>query len=160
MHLQAQHHPPSPHSHWFLSPTLPQPVPHHWSSVHRGHSPVGRRHRSASASSTTSRVHHPEKRGHSTDCSPLTGPPKKLLKCKWRNGEAPTGRPGAQDYELEVSSLILTSIREFEARVVTLDPMPLPDKQTTWVTECWTNAYAKLKEKYELTDRIIGLVSH
>jgi hypothetical protein len=78
----------------------------------------------------------------------------------WRNGEAPTGRPGARDYELEVSSLILKSIREFEARIVTQDPVPLPDKQTAWVTECWTNACAKLEEKYELPDRIIGLVSY
>jgi hypothetical protein len=138
----------------------PQPVPRHRSSVRTGHSPVRWRHRSASASSTTSHVHRPEKRGHSTDCSPSTGPLKKLFKCEWRNGEAPTRRPGAQDYELEVSSLILKSICEFEACVITQDPAPLPDKQTTWVTECWTNACAKLEEKYELPDRIIGLVSH
>ena len=112
------------------------------------------------ALSTTSRVHHQEKRGCSTNRSPSTGPPKKLLKCDWRNGETPTGRPGAQDYELEVSSLILQSIREFEACVVTQDPVPLPDKQMTWVTECWTNACAKLEEKYELPDHIIGLVSY
>jgi hypothetical protein len=160
MHRWAQQHPPSPHSHWSPSRTPPQPVPRHCSSVRTGRFPIRRRHRSASASSTTSRVHCPEKHGHSTDCSPSTGPLKKLFKCKCRNGEAPTGRPGARDYELEVSSLILKSIHEFEARVVTQDPAPLPDKQTTWVTECWTNACAKLEEKYELPDRIIGLVSH
>jgi len=114
----------------------------------------------ASASSTTSRVYHPEKHGHSTDHFPSTGPPKKLLKCEWCNGEAPTGRPGARDYELKVSSLILKSIHEFEAHIITQDPMLLPDKQTTWVTECWTNACAKLYEKYELPDHIIRLVSH
>ena len=114
----------------------------------------------ALASSTTSRVRHQEKCGHSTNHSPSTGPPKKLLKCDWRNDETPTRRPGAQDYELEVSSLILQSICEFEAHVVTQDPVLLPDKQMTWVTECWTNACAKLKEKYELSDRIIGLVSY
>ena len=78
----------------------------------------------------------------------------------WRNGEAPTGRPGARDYELEVSSLISKSIREFEARIVTQDPVPLPDKQMAWVTECWTNTCAKLEEKYELPNRIIRLVSY
>ena len=67
---------------------------------------------------------------------------------------------GQGHYELEVSSLILKSIREFEARIITQDPVPLPDKQTAWVTECWTNACAKLEEKYELPDRIIGLVSY
>ena len=152
--------PPSPHSCWSLSLTLTQPVPRHHGSVRTGRSPVRQRHCSASASSTTSHVHCPEKCGHSTDRSPLTGPPKKLLKCEWHNGEASTGRPGARDYELEVSSLILKSICKFEACVVTHDPVPLPDKQTTWVTECWTNACADLEEKYKLPDRIIGLVSH
>ena len=162
MHLRAQQQSssPSPHSRWSPSLIPSRAVSHHHSSVRTGRSPVRRRHRSTSASSTTSCVRRPEKRGHSTDRSPSTGPPKKLLKCEWRNGEAPTGRPGARDYELEVSSLILKSIREFEARVVTQDPVLLPDKQTTWVTECWTNACAKLEEKYELPDRIIGLVSH
>lgn len=135
-------------------------MPRHHSSVRPSHSPVRQRRRSVSASSTTSHVRHQEKRSRSTDRSPSTGPPKKLLKCEWRNGEAPTGRPGARDYELKVSSLILKSICEFEARIVTQDPVPLPDKQMTWVTECWTNACAKLEEKYELPDRIIGLVSH
>ncbi|KIM71219.1 hypothetical protein PILCRDRAFT_93972 [Piloderma croceum F 1598] len=150
--------PSSPHSRWSPSPTPPRPVLCHHGSVRTDRSTVGRRRRSASALSTISRVHRPEKCGHSTDRSPSTGPPKKLLKCAWRNGEAPTGRPGARDYELEVSSLILKAIREFEARIVTQDPVPLPDKQTTWVTECWTNACAKLEEKYELPDCIIGLI--
>ena len=162
MHLRDQQHSssPSPHSHWSPSLTLSWPVSRHHSSVRTGHSPVRWRHHSASASSTTSRVCHPEKHSHSTDRSPSTGPPKKLLKCDWHNGEAPTGRPGAPDYELEVSSLILKSIHEFEARIITQDPVPLPDKQTTLVTECWTNTCATLEEKYELPDRIIGLVSH
>ena len=122
------------------------------------HSPVRQRHRSAS--STTSHVHCPEKHGHSTDCSPSTGLPKKLLKCQWHKGEAPTGRPRAWDYELKVSSLILKAIHKFEAHVIMQDPVPLPDKQTMWVTECWTNACANLEEKYEVPDCIIRLVSH
>jgi hypothetical protein len=109
--------------------------------------------------STASRTHHQRKHGRSTSRSPSTAPHRKLLKCEWRNGEAPTGRPGARDYELEVSGLILQAIREFEARVVTQDPVPLPDKQTSWVSECWTHACAKNDEEYELPDRIIGLVS-
>jgi len=113
---------PSPHSHWSPSLMPPQPVPHHHGSVRTDHSTIGWRCHSASASSTTSCVHCPEKHGHSTDCSLSTGPPKKLLKCEWCNGETPTRRPGAWDYELKVSSLILKSIREFEACVITQDP--------------------------------------
>jgi hypothetical protein len=86
-------------------------------------------------------------------------PHRKLLKCKWCNGEAPPGRPGAHDYELEVSGLILQSIREFEAHIVTQDPMLLPNKQTSWVSECWTHACTKNDKEYELLDRIIRLVS-
>ena len=168
MPLRDEHR--SPRASVSLSP--PPPLRQHSSSAHQPPIRVQAGRRSSSASpppctssphhlsgSTASRTHHQRKHGRSTSRSPSTAPHRKLLKCEWRNGEAPTGRPGARDYELEVSGLILQAIREFEARVVTQDPVPLPDKQTSWVSECWTHACAKNDEEYELPDRIIGLVS-
>ena len=76
---------------------------------------------------------------HQSSHSSSTGPSNQLLKCKWRDGKAPTGRPGARDYEPEVTSLILESIREYGALLVTNNPVPLPDEQITWATQCWKN---------------------
>lgn len=54
--------------------------------------------------------------------------------------------------------MILESIREYGALVVTCDPVPLPDKQIAWATKCWERVCANGGEEYELPDRVIGLV--
>ena len=70
------------------------------------------------------------------------------------------GRPGARDYEPEVTSLILESIREYGALLVTNNPVPLPDEQITWATQCWKNVCERAGEgSYELPDHIVGLIS-
>lgn len=98
------------------------------------------------------------KRGRSLSRSPSSAPRRKLLKCEYRDGQVPTGRPGARDYEPEVYNLILMAISEYGALIITNDPVPPPEKQVTWATECWNRAGEALEEKYELPDRIVGLV--
>lgn len=99
------------------------------------------------------------KRARSSSESSSTGPPKKLLKCAWRDGKAPTGRPGARDYKSEVTTLVLESIRQYAALVVSNNPVPLPDQQIAWATKCWQDACERNGVEYELPDRIVGLVS-
>ena len=86
-------------------------------------------------SSPTLHTHHQSKCAQWSSRSSSTGPSNQLLKCKWRDGKAPTGRPGARDYEPEVTSLILELICEYGALLVTNNPVPLPDEQITWATQ-------------------------
>ena len=124
------------------------------------HAQSSSRSSSTHQSSPTSHTHHQSKCAQSSSCSSSTGPSNQLLKCKWRDDTALMGRPGARDYETEATSLILESIHEYGALLVTNNLVPLPDEQITWATQCWKNVYERAgKGSYELPDCIVGLIS-
>lgn len=127
-------------------------------SSHTKHS--SKRAQSSSRSSPSpeeSGTEHPSKRARAS--SPVASP-KELSKCEWRDGKVPTGRPGARDYEREVSNIILESMREYAALMVSNNPVPLPEQQVAWATGSWERTCERNGVEYELPDRIIGLVSH
>lgn len=82
-----------------------------------------------------------------------------MKKLEWNNNERPTGRPKAHNYAPEIYHLIMLAIREFSVRVCTIDALPDPDVQIAWTNDVWKNACNTVEEEYELTDRVISLVS-
>lgn len=85
--------------------------------------------------------------------------PKKLPKCEWRDGKVPMGRPGARDYEHEVSNITLKLMCEYATLMVSNNSVPLPEQQVAWATGSWECTCERNGVEYELSDRIIGLVS-
>lgn len=53
----------------------------------------------------------------------------------------------------------MLAIREFSVRVCTRTALPDPEVQIAWANEVWKNACKTVEEEYEITDRVIGLVS-
>jgi hypothetical protein len=78
---------------------------------------------------------------------------------QWRNGVTPTGRAKARDYEDSVYHVIIKACRDYEARIGGVYEWPQLDQQIAWAQEAWKNACEVVKEEYELTDRILALVS-
>jgi hypothetical protein len=79
---------------------------------------------------------------------------------QWHNGMAPTGRPKARDYDDTVYHLIIKACHDYEACIGGKNTWPELDKQITWAQDAWKKACEVVKEEYELTDRILGLVSY
>ena len=52
----------------------------------------------------------------------------------------------------------MLAAREFSVHVCTINALPNPDVQITWVSEVWKNACKTVEEEYEITDRVISLV--
>jgi hypothetical protein len=147
--------------------------PHHSRSHSRSPVTRGHLHSHLGASSSS--------RGRSTSphrCSPLTptnvSPISKRVAsrsaspaqpCKhpkvvqWYDGKAPTGCPKACDYEDAIYPLIIKACHDYEARIGGLNMWPKLDEQITWAQDAWKTACAVVKEEYELTDRMLGLVS-
>ncbi|OCH85605.1 hypothetical protein OBBRIDRAFT_739620 [Obba rivulosa] len=72
----------------------------------------------------------------------------------------PSSDPKASDYEFKVSRIILRAIRTWEVRLFTMNAFPDQDLQLEWARDCWDLTCEAAGEEYELTDRILGLVSH
>ena len=92
----------------------------------------------------------------------LTVPTKRVKDLKvaqWHNGRAPQGRPKARDYEDTVYRAIIQACHDFEARIGALGAWPDVDKQIAWARDAWGIVCKDIGEQYELTDRMLGLVS-
>jgi hypothetical protein len=98
------------------------------------------------------------KRVASRSASPAQ-PRKHLKVAQWHNGIAPTGRAKARDYEDTVYHLIVKACHDYEARIGGKHEWPELDTQIAWAQDAWKKACEVVKEEYELTDRILSLVS-
>jgi hypothetical protein len=98
------------------------------------------------------------KRVASRSVSPAR-PRKHLKVAQWHNGVTPTGRAKARDYEDSVYHLIIKACHDYEARIGGKYSWPELDQQIAWAQEAWKKACEVVKEEYELTDRILALVS-
>jgi hypothetical protein len=58
-----------------------------------------------------------------------------------------------------VYNLIIKACHNYEARIGGKEAWPDLDKQITWAQDAWKKACQVVKEEYELTDQILGLVS-
>lgn len=134
----------------------------------RSTSPVARgRPPSRSSASSSPHRHSPltpgnfspiGKRVASRSASPAQ--PRKCLKvAQWHNGVTPTGRAKARDYEDTVYHLIVKACHDYEARIGGKCEWPELDEQIAWAQDAWKKACEVVKEEYELTDRIMSLVS-
>lgn len=115
----------------------------------------------SSRSHTSSRPPSPSFWKRTASRSLSAAPPHKQSKTvvpQWLNGQAPTGRPKAHDYEHDVCGLIIKACHDFESRVCSLDAKPDLDKQILWAKDAWKKVCDTVDINYELTDRILGLV--
>ena len=71
----------------------------------------------------------------------------------------PTGCTKAQDYEDSVYHLIIKACHDYKAHIGGKYSWPELDQQIAWAQEAWKKACGIVKEEYELTDRILALVS-
>jgi hypothetical protein len=78
---------------------------------------------------------------------------------QWRDGRAPSGHPKAHDYEPEPCHLIIKACHDYEARIGAKNAWPDQEEQITWARDTWRIACEKGEENYELSDRMLGIVS-
>jgi hypothetical protein len=115
----------------------------------------------SSRSRASSRPSSPPSQKRTASRSLSAAPPHKQSKIvvpQWLNGQAPTGRAKAHDYEHDVCHLIIKACHDFKSRVCSLDAKPDLDKQILWAKDAWKKACEVVDTNYELTDRILGLV--
>ena len=115
----------------------------------------------SSRSRASSRPSSPSSWKRTASRSLSAAPPRKQSKTvvpQWLNGQAPTGRAKAHDYEHDVCNLIIKACHDFESRVCSIDAKPDLDTQILWAKDAWKKACDVIDINYELTDRILGLV--
>ena len=115
----------------------------------------------SSRSRASSRPSSPSSRKRTASRSLSAAPPRKQSKTvvpQWLNGQVPTGRAKAHDYEHDVCNLIIKACHDFESRVCSLDAKPDLDTQILWAKDAWKMVCDVIDIDYELTDRILGLV--
>jgi hypothetical protein len=115
----------------------------------------------SSRSRASSRPSSPLSQKRPASRSLSAAPPRKQSKTvvpQWLNGQVPTGRAKAHDYEHDVCNLIIKACHDFESRVCSVDAKPDLDTQILWAKDAWKKVCDVIDIDYELTDRILGLV--
>jgi hypothetical protein len=102
---------------------------------------------------------HASKRPASRSLLPAA-PVKRGKIAQWHNDRAPQGRPKARDYEDTVYCGIIQACHDFEARIAATAAWPDPDKQITWARDAWDIVFNNPDEQYDLSKRMLGLVSN
>lgn len=69
-------------------------------------------------------------------------------------------RAKASDYDDISQAIILRTMREYESRIVGVYAFPDTPQATKWVSRCWKSSNQIAGEKFDITDRILKLVSH
>jgi hypothetical protein len=86
-------------------------------------------------------------------------PTKKGKVSEWHNSQAPQGRAKARDYENTVYHGLVQACHDFEARIGASGAWPDPEEQIVWARETWDIVCKDIGKQYELTKRMLGLVS-
>jgi hypothetical protein len=79
-------------------------------------------------------------------------------KAVFRDGYNLGGRPKANDYIPTIEVLLLRCMREYEARVSTINAFPGTILGAQWARIVWKNAGEEKNVVYEITDRMVKLV--
>ncbi|KAM6493522.1 hypothetical protein JOM56_011656 [Amanita muscaria] len=116
-----------------------------------------------SKSSTTPRSQqtHSSERTHS-ETPDDQGPPAKRVKltpASFRNGRVPGKSPKASDYEEGVEKMLLNAMHEFACLIFTVNAFPDDEIQIQWARTVWKNACDKADSHYELSHRMIKLIT-
>lgn len=56
-------------------------------------------------------------------------------------------------------NIIIHACHDYSARVCARDSLPNAEVQLTWARAAWDDACKEVEEEYQITDRILGLVS-
>ncbi|KAM6494749.1 hypothetical protein JOM56_009372 [Amanita muscaria] len=116
-----------------------------------------RRERSTPRSQQT----HSSERTHS-ETPDDQGPPAKRVKltpASFRNGRVPGKSPKASDYEEGVEKMLLNAMHEFACLIFTVNAFPDDEIQIQWARTVWKNACDKADSHYELSHRMIKLIT-
>ncbi|KAM6488881.1 hypothetical protein JOM56_015658 [Amanita muscaria] len=129
-----------PHHHERSSPTH---------SESEAHAQQSRRRRNRS---TPSRSETPE------DCPPAKRA-KLIPVAPFRNGKGPGKSLKASDYDEGVEKMLLNAMHEFACLIFTANAFPDDETQIKWARAVWKNACDKVDSHYELSHRMIRLIT-
>ncbi|KAM6494015.1 hypothetical protein JOM56_010376 [Amanita muscaria] len=90
------------------------------------------------------------------------GPPAKRVKltpASFRNGRVPGKSPKASDYEEGIEKMLLNAMHEFACLIFTVNAFPDDEIQIQWAQTVWKNACNKADSHYELSHRMIKLIT-
>lgn len=112
----------------------------------------------ATTTTPTPPSHHPS-RSPSPPANHAASDP--LQVAGWKNGVAPTAgnKACASDYSDIVKRVILKACCRYEVFIVTENPFPEADTQLTKAQDYFAEACGAVGVDYQVTDRIIGIVS-
>jgi hypothetical protein len=96
----------------------------------------------------------------SRSASPTSSNEKHLNVAPFRNGNVPSGKPKASDYEDDVKRRLLESMSIYETYIFANDAYPGQEKQIAWAKEAWRWASENLNatELYHLSHCMKRLV--
>lgn len=89
--------------------------------------------------------------------SSLDAPEAKIPKLL-NHVEKPLARIGARDLEASEKAITLRAIREYEARVVSINAFPDAKTKIMWAKKCWKNANQDASATFSLTPSVQGIV--
>lgn len=98
-------------------------------------------------------------RGRPSDDTRTKSPQPEIA--RWKNGLSPDdgSKPCASDYTDDVKRIILKACGRYEVFIVTENVFPDHDIQSAKAQDYFTEACQTVGAKYEVTDRITGIVS-
>lgn len=74
------------------------------------------------------------------------------------NGNAPTGKAKAGDYEHHVNKMIVLACHRYGVFIATDNPFPDEEAQDMWAVRAWAEICGGAQVQYKCTDRVQKIV--
>ncbi|OSD03871.1 hypothetical protein PYCCODRAFT_1476789 [Trametes coccinea BRFM310] len=82
-----------------------------------------------------------------------------LVAAPFKNGQQPTGKAKAGDYDDHVKKMINDACHQYEILLATEDPYPSPSTAVVWAARVWADVSRSSPSKFTLSNRIEKIIT-